>query len=154
MWQSSYMSDITAHHFHIRSAGWHHEEGGRFTPGLNLNLLIILVPIRTTHNVLSDEAVSFVWRAPGNLHLPVLTVVTSQLQVPGWVRHCRIQRCTYTHYIKWKDGLSTCGFDERKKTPSWVFFLLLVKKLKWPQRNKQNYQGIDNQGLSASVWSD
>lgn len=44
--------------------------------------------IKATHNVLSDEAVSFVGGAPGNLHLAILAVITGQLQVPGWVGHC------------------------------------------------------------------
>lgn len=46
-----------------------------------------------THDVLSDEAVSFVRRAPGRLHRPVLAIITGQLQVPGGVGHCR----THTH---------------------------------------------------------
>ena len=44
--------------------------------------------IKATYNVLSDEAMSFVGGAPGNLHLAVLAVITGQLQVPGWVGHC------------------------------------------------------------------
>lgn len=46
--------------------------------------------MKRTHNVLSDEAVSFVRRAPGCVHCPILTVITRQLQVPGWVGHCRM----------------------------------------------------------------
>lgn len=50
--------------------------------------------IKATYNVLSDDAVSFVGRAPGNLHLAILAVVTGQLQVPGCVGHCGTPRHT------------------------------------------------------------
>lgn len=68
-----------------------------------------------THHVLSDEAVAFVWRAPGNLHLPVLAMIARQLQVPGWVGHCRTHRHTlvilfkktttcYSHLSVWREN--------------------------------------------------
>lgn len=80
--------------------------------------------MRTTHNVLSDEAVSFVRRAPGNLHLPVLTVITGQLQVPGWVGHCgdtQIDTHSSSKVKIWDEKRSMCGFDEKKLMVQFVF---------------------------------
>lgn len=87
-----------------------------------------LMQMKRTHNILSDEAVSFVRRAPGHLHCPVLSVITWQLQVPGRVGHCRTHRQTHLHQPKWIDGMKEKTYMSIKWKTSWVGFSSISDK--------------------------